>query len=524
MWRILSPRTARWFRAVFRVGLKFLYSPIKVTPGRGDDEDLQVRSRSFELRSIPAKFSRFLFPNVPEHHPLHRKLHLAKSQSKWGRYWDVLMIFISLYACATYVAEQYNADYDAVQVYGISEIVVTQFFAVDFLYNLASSPVWSSFLVAPWTIVDMLTIVPVYISIGLSTQGDNRKVVNLSVLRFIRILRLVRILRMFKLLNGMSGVRRQLITLTLTLLSLLFMAAGIMQFMENDVRQLLDYQCLYIGPETDWLPSCDPNLPPSQMDKCDCALNNCESYYSYYDNFGAPSNVRCRRLTFLSSFYYILVTAATIGYGDIVPTSEVSRAVVIFIIFTTMTVIPVQVNSLTTLLSMTSQYRQPYVKQSEDHVVICGYVQDWRKLEDFLKEILHPDRSTSGGGGDDDLHVVILSPLEPSEDLKSLLILSHFDGRVTYLVGSALNMSDLQRVRADAAVAMFFMCNPGKLACLPPPPARMFYIIYPPNTLFLTSPTNSPRLPNAILYLTFQKSTNLHQSSTMQLQCCEHCP
>ena len=441
---------------MWRVGLRYLYAPVKVA-SVVDEEEIKVRGgNALSLTNLPARISRFLFPNVPEHHPLYRKLQLAKSQSIWGRYWDVFMILVSLYACSLYVAEQYDASYDNVQLYGMSEIVVTQFFAVDFLYNLAAAPVWLAYMTAPWTLVDMLTIVPVYISLGLSQQ---RKVVNLSVLRFVRILRLVRILRMFKLLNGMSGVRRQMITLTLTLLSLLFMAAGIMQFMENDVRQLLDFDCLFINANTNWLPSCDPNMPASES--CDCVRNNCQVYYSYYDPPDSPSSVRCQRLTFLSAFYYILVTAATIGYGDITPSSEVSRAVVIFIIFTTMTVIPVQVNTLTTLLSMTSQYRQPYVKASDEHVIICGYVQDWRKLEDFLKEILHPDRSSSGGAADDDLHVVILSPLEPSEDLKSLFLKNYFDGRVTYLVGSALNMSDLQRVRADTASAMFFLCNPG---------------------------------------------------------------
>ena len=462
---MISARTARWMRALFRVGVRWLYAPLRTRGASGkDDDDLKVRSQAFSFRSLPSKISRIMFPNVPEHHPLHRKLQLAKSQSKWGRYWDFLMILISLYACAAYVAEQYDADYDAVQVYGISELVVTQFFAVDFLYSLASAPVWITFLIAPWTIVDMLTIVPVYATLGLSAQGTNRKVVNLSVLRFIRILRLVRILRMFKLLNGLSGVRRQMITLTLTLMSLLFMAAGIMQFMENDAKQLLDFDCQFISDTTNWLPSCDRMIPAADMASCDCDLNNCQPYYSYYDEFGQPGSVRCQRLTFLSAFYYILVTAATIGYGDIAPSTEVSRAVVIFIIFTTMTVIPVQVNTLTTLLSMTSQYRQPYVKASDEHVIICGYVQDWRKLEDFLKELLHPDRSNSGGSGlgVDEMHVVILSPLEPSEDLKSLLLKTHFDGRITYLVGSALNMSDLQRVRADSAVAVFFLCNPGE--------------------------------------------------------------
>ena len=239
------------------------------------------------------------------------------------------------------------------------------------------------------------------------------------------------------------------------------MAAGIIQFMENDAKQLLYYKCLYVSADTDWQPSCDQHIPYSQLtSSCDCEKSNCQTYYEANDKRGEPGSVRCIKLTFLDAFYYILVTAATIGYGDIVPTSEEARAVVIFIIFTTMTVIPVQVNTLTTLLSMTSQYRQAFNKQNDIHVVVCGYVQDYRRLKIMLKELLHPDRSNNAGTGDDDLHVVVLSPLEPSEDIKSLLLLNQFDGRVSYLVGSALSVTDLQRVRVNDAAGIFFLCNP----------------------------------------------------------------
>lgn len=45
---------------------------------------------------------------------------------------------------------------------------------------------------------------------------------------------------MFKLLNGLTGVQRQLVQLSLTLSSLIFMAAGIVHMMENDLKQHLE--------------------------------------------------------------------------------------------------------------------------------------------------------------------------------------------------------------------------------------------------------------------------------------------
>jgi hypothetical protein len=56
-------------------------------------------------------------------------------------------------------------------------------------------------------------------------------------------------------------------------------------------------------------------------------------------------------------------------------------------------------------------------------------------------------------------HVVILCPNEPSEAVKDLFISSMLDSRVTYVVGSALSVEDLKKVRADIASGMFFICN-----------------------------------------------------------------
>lgn len=55
--------------------------------------------------------------------------------------------------------------------------------------------------------------------------------------------------------------------------------------------------------------------------------------------------------------------------------------------------------------------------------------------------------------------VVILSPLDPSEDVKSLLLEPWLINHVTFSVGSALSTDDLVRVSADKATAIFFFSN-----------------------------------------------------------------
>ena len=110
--------------------------------------------------------------------------------------------------------------------------------------------------------------------------------------------------------------------------------------------------------------------------------------------------------------------------------------VIIFIIVS-LVVIPTEVEHLVSLLSTISVYRKPYKPQAGDfHVIVCGYVSDWKRMEQFFREFLHPDRSKATNP---DYNIVILSPLEPSEPLKQLMLQPSLGSHVTYLMGSALS-------------------------------------------------------------------------------------
>jgi hypothetical protein len=340
-----------------------------------------------------SKIEMMLFPNMPDHYPLSKKLALTKSQTFVGKMWDVLLIFMSIVACAIYVSETYEAGYEAVQIYGYIEIIVTQFFAADFLYNFAAAANVLRYLTDAWTIVDLVTIIPVYITIGLQASTGGSAGVNLSIFRFVRILRLIRILRMFKLLNTLSGIQRQLVTLSLTLVSLIFMAAGVVHIMENDLKQTLFYSCSYTNAATNWAPSCYSDSPydAATDTTCDCVSLDqnidytCVSTYQTGDKKGEPSGITCEVITFLDALYFLVVTVATVGYGDISPSTQLSKAVMMGFIVTSFVLIPVQVNALTELLAANSQYRQPFNQASgESHIIICGYVNPCPTLSLFF--------------------------------------------------------------------------------------------------------------------------------------------
>ena len=399
------------------------------------------------------KYILAVLPGSPAYMTFKKKVAITKRSSTFGLVWDIVQVLFSILACAIYVSETYIATYLAAQIYHYTEIVVTQFFLVDFLFNWFVAPSTIKYFKSFMTLVDVVTIVPVYVSMSF----DEKDVPNLSLLRFLRILRLIRILRTFRLLGGVSGLKRQLITLSLTLLSLTFMAGGVVQVMENDVKQLT-YDCQYINALTDFEPSCYSTMPLGNITgSCDCDEHSCVAAYVSGDPEGEPSYIRCNELPYFNCFYFIVVTMATVGYGDIYPSSGPSKVVIILFIVTSLIVIPMQVNKLTLLLSMSSAFRSTYTPQNhENHVVVCGHVNDASKLERLFKEFFHPGRHVSSAP---DFHLVILSPSEPPEEVRTLLVSPLFDSRVSYIIGSALSTEDLQRARADIASAMLFVCN-----------------------------------------------------------------
>lgn len=456
---VINEENGSNFMRAGRKALDLYLKPVKFSSKNNSKVDKKGRIHTF-LRTCFGMFilwesqtwNAVVFPKIPTHYPLNRKFLILKNNTTFGRLWDVLMILLSLLACGAYVAETYSRDYHNVAIYAYIELVITQFFTLDFIYSALCSLSFLSFLSNSATLIDLLTIVPVYVSLMVNNNGQGP---NFSVLRFVRILRLVRILRTFKLLRGLSGIKRQLITLTLTLLSLIFMASGLIQMMENDVKQALQYDCKYVNELTNYEPSCTSGAPAD--DSCDCLSNNCESYYRQGDSYGAPSGLKCVTLTFFDAFYYMIVTVATVGYGDIHPTTVPSKALVIIFIVTSLVVIPMQVNQLTVLISSTSQFRHPYAPSAIDnHVILCGHVNDWRKTEKFLKEFFHTDRNN---GGANDFHLLILSPVEPNDDMRTLFLSPLFDSRVSYLIGTALSVTDLQKARADIASAIFILTN-----------------------------------------------------------------
>jgi hypothetical protein len=372
-----------------------------------------------------------------------------KFNTIYGTYWDVLQVLLSILSCAIFVSETYEASYQAVRRYNMIEQIITQLFVVDFLLSWFVSVRTSTYFMSPMTWVDVITILPSYL-IYLQNTPD------LSALRFVRILRLIRILRTFRLLGGFSGVKKQMITICLLILSLTFLAAGIYNLCENDFNQF-SYQCQYISKDTNYEPSCTRSYSSYDDSTCDCQKHNCHGKYLPGDNEGQPSLIKCSTIGFLESYYFTVVTICSVGYGDFSPTNQAARIIIMIYIATAFIMIPIQINKLEQLIDMNSPYRTSFqVRPQENHIILCGHVNDKQKLSRLFREFFHPNRQTDR---EIEINICILCPSEPNDEVKDLLSSPLFDNRVSYIIGSALNMEDLQKARGDLACAMFFLSN-----------------------------------------------------------------
>ena len=92
-------------------------------------------SQYFRFGELFSKFHAFIFPGLPEHYPLRKKIYMAKSTTYFGTIWDISQVVLSLIACGLYIAESYDSSFYMVRIYGMVEIVVTQLFLIDFLIN-----------------------------------------------------------------------------------------------------------------------------------------------------------------------------------------------------------------------------------------------------------------------------------------------------------------------------------------------------------------------------------------------------
>lgn len=186
-----------------------------------------------------------------------------------------------------------------------------------------------------------------------------------------------------------------------------------------------------------------------------CVCITCMGFVNHLERAGKTS------LNLLDTFWFVIVTFSTVGYGDVYPNIWPSKVVVILMIFVALGIIPIHIEQIA-VIYLEQQRMIEYTEKSEKHVVLCTTELRYDSILGFLNEFYEVDEHN------ENYSVVILCPNEPEPALKRFLQAPLWASRVTTILGSTYRDEDLRRAKVHEAEAVFVLtdraCRKGKVS------------------------------------------------------------
>ncbi|KAH9128328.1 hypothetical protein AeMF1_001503 [Aphanomyces euteiches] len=358
-----------------------------------------------------------LFHGIPKGYSLRTRVRIKLETSRTGYAWDILQTIVSLVACALCVVQSYMPDASYPQL----DLVICGVFAADYILRFYCAENRYIFPFTFTAIIDVLAVAPTIYDRFIEPLAEiHGQKPTLAFVRFIRVLRVMKVIQMSRHspTQLISAVQQQLISLGLLITSIVFVSACLFQLVENSYR--------------DSIITADGRVVDESLTLGDC-------------------------------FYFILVTISTVGYGDVIPVTTFGKFVTCAMILMSLVMLPKEVNRLIELLSMQSPFRRTYNPHpANPHVLLLGYVSNATTLMDFINEFYHPDRIVGNGDGIatmNNIPCVIMAPMEPTEEVRALLLNPLLQNKVIYIKGSIFNEDDFRRVGGDMAQAAFLLTD-----------------------------------------------------------------
>jgi Flp pilus assembly protein protease CpaA len=88
------------------------------------------------------------------------------------------------------------------------------------------------------------------------------------------------------------------------------------------------------------------------------------------------------------SSYFVVVSLATVGYGDIAPITVPGKVIVILMILASLVVVPGLISSIAEALSLQKSGGGTYVKGASPFVVVLGLFDTVSKLLDVIESFV----------------------------------------------------------------------------------------------------------------------------------------
>ena len=293
------------------------------------------------------------------------------------------------------------------------DIFVIIVYILEYIIHFTLAHHRFSFIFSLDSIIYLFTTIPSFFCFMTDEYMTSNlyKIINISrVFRFLRIFKVINFLKN----NEENNVNKQITSIIITLLYLIFIVAGCIQIVEYTT---IENQ---IAMTTDFV-----NLKGLKM-----------------------------RTNFHHYLYYTIVTLSTVGYGDIYPLTTIGKIIFMIFVLLIIIVIPFQLNDLIGLISSQSDYARYSYKTSKDipHVMLTGDI-SLDSLKSFCQEFFHPDH------GEQYRHAVILNNLIPSKEMEVFLHEKAYENFIYYLQGDPLNDKDLLRADAPRSKACIIFNN-----------------------------------------------------------------
>lgn len=233
----------------------------------------------------------------------------------------IIQCVINILACILFLLE----DYVNSSVISTLDLTVAIYFTLEMIWNCYThpSPQYKYF----WSFgfwIDFCAVLPEFVNLIVGSE-------NMKGAGFLRILRVLKIMRIFKLMRvvklrrktgelelkieSISRIRRQTIMLVISLFATLFIAAGVVIFIQDTI-----------------------------------------------------SNSMSEDMKFVDSLYFVVVTVSTIGYGDIFPKKSWSRLAIAIMILVIFTIFGNQISKIVAVWKESDKYDVTY--HLKGHIVI----------------------------------------------------------------------------------------------------------------------------------------------------------
>ena len=169
-------------------------------------------------------------------------------------------------------------------------------------------------------------------------------------------------------------------------------------------------------------------------------------------NINIPDN--SLELTFDWTFYYMIITIFTIGYGDFYPTTALSRAIIGLFIIIVIIIMSQQTSKLGELMKNTSPYRKVYKTEPNKHIIISGSFSG-TTLFRFLKELYHMDHNIKMKT----CKVLIVRDQPPSREILAILNHPIYEETVSYLEGDLIDHKILKSAAVKMSKGVFILTD-----------------------------------------------------------------